>query len=61
MIRFPVMAMKFGMDLAFGILEENEENADRVLDIQQYVNRQNKSVQKEIYESSGDSGTRNRK
>ncbi len=25
------------MDLAFGILEENEENADRVLDNQKYV------------------------
>ena len=31
-------------DLAFGILEENEENADRVLDIQEYVNRQNKKL-----------------
>ena len=28
------------MDLAFGILEENENNPARVLDIQKYVNRQ---------------------
>ncbi len=50
------------MDLAFGILEENEENADSVLDIQKYVNRQyRKLFKKEVYESSGDSGTRNRK
>ena len=39
-----------------------KENADRVLDIQKYVNRQHKKLfKKEIYESSGDSGTRNRK
>ena len=31
---------EFGMDLAFGILEENENNPARVLDIQKYVNRQ---------------------
>lgn len=40
---------EFGMDLAFGILEENEENADRVLDIQQYVNRQNKKCSKKKF------------
>ena len=62
LIRFPADGYEFGMDLAFGILEENEENADRVLDIQKYVNRQHKKLfKKEIYESSGDSGTRNRK
>ena len=40
---------EFGMDLAFGILEENEENADRVLDIQKYVNRQNKKCSKKKF------------
>ena len=30
-------------------LEENEENADRVLDIQQYVNRQNKKCSKKKF------------
>ena len=45
---------EFGMNLAFGILEENEENAERVLDIQQYVhNSRIKLFKKEIYESSG--------
>ena len=39
----------YGMDLAFGILEENEENADRVLDIQKYVNRQNKKCSKKKF------------
>lgn len=32
-----------------GYLEENEENADRVLDIQQYVNRQNKKCSKKKF------------
>lgn len=40
---------EFGMDLAFGILEENEENADRVLDIQKYVNRQHKKCSKKKF------------
>ena len=40
---------EFGMNLAFGILEENEENADRVLDIQKYVNRQNKKCSKKKF------------
>ena len=62
LIRFPADGYEFGMNLAFGILEENEENADRVLDIQKYVNRQYKKLfKKEIYESSGNSGTRNGK
>lgn len=37
---------EFGMDLAFGILEENENNPARVLDIQKYVNRQYESCSK---------------
>ena len=40
---------EFGMNLAFGILEENEENADRVLDNQKNVNRQNKKCSKKKF------------
>lgn len=40
---------EFGMDLAFGILEENENNPARVLDIQKYVNRQYKSCSKKKF------------
>ena len=38
-----------GMDLAFGILEENENNPARVLDIQKYVNRQYESCSKKKF------------
>ena len=40
---------EFGMDLAFGILEENENNPARVLDIQKYVNRQYESCSKKKF------------
>ena len=40
---------EFGMDLAFGILEENENNPVRVLDIQKYVNRQYESCSKKKF------------
>lgn len=37
------------MDLAFGILEENENNPARVSDIQKYVNRQYESCSKKKF------------
>ncbi len=40
---------EFGMDLAFGILEENEKIPARVLDIQKYVNRQYESCSKKKF------------
>lgn len=40
---------EFGMDLAFGILEENVENPERVLNIQRYVNRQYESCSRKKF------------
>lgn len=40
---------EFGTDLAFGILEENVGNPERVLDIQRYVNRQYESCSRKKF------------